>query len=95
MLYISPVTILDCTKAIADDAVEEAEKLFQVPYEFGLGKPELPVISRSTELTELVNPKRLPRFLTEMWGSGRKEKLQICEKLKYFIKNNICVNKCA
>ena len=53
--------------AIADDDVEEAEKLkvlekllqYDVPDQFRLGKPELPIISRSTELTELVTPREL------------------------------------
>ena len=50
---------------MADDDVEEAEKLkmlekllqYDVPDQFRLGKPELPIISRSTELTELVTPE--------------------------------------
>ena len=53
--------------AIADDDVEEAEKLkilekllqYDIPDQFRLGKPKLPIISRSTELTELVTLERV------------------------------------
>ena len=92
--------------AIADDDVEEAEKLkmlekllqYDVPDQFRLGKPELPIISRSTELTELVTPEswillKVADEDVEKWVKG--EASDSYEKFKCFIKNNICVNDCA
>ena len=95
--------------AIADDDVEEAEKLkmlekllqYDVPDQFRLGKPELPIISRSTELTELVTPEswillkvaEVADEDVEKWVKG--EASDSYEKFKCFIKNNICVNDCA
>ena len=92
--------------AIADDDVEEAEKLkmlekllqYDVPDQFRLGKPELPIISRSTELTELVTPEswillKVADGDVEKWVKG--EASDSYEKFKCFIKNNICVNDCA
>ena len=95
--------------AIADDDVEEAEKLkmlekmlqYDVPDQFRLGKPELPIISRSTELTELVTPEswillkvaEVADGDVEKWVKG--EASDSYEKFQCFIKNNICVNDCA
>ena len=85
--------------AIADDDVEEAEKLkmlekllqYDVPDQFRLGKPELPIISRSTELTELVTPESWILLKAAdgdvKWVKG--EASDSYEKFKCFIKNNI------
>ena len=71
--------------ALADDDVDEVKKnileklvKYDVPHQFYMGKPKLPVLSRSTEITELVASRagycsRYLRSLLERWRSGSGE----------------------
>lgn len=95
--------------ALADDDVEHEmkkkmlQKLVQcgVPDKFTMEKPELPVISSSTELSDLVGPQswlllkvaEVPDGEVEQWIKG--EAMQSFDMFKQFIKQNACVNDCA
>ncbi len=95
--------------ALADDDLEQElkskilERLLdsEVPDQFRMGKPELPVILMSTELSELVGPQSwflvkvadVPKEELEKWKRG--EATQSFDTFKNFVKKNACVNDCA
>lgn len=95
--------------SLADDDVEEEEKMKilcklvkePVPEEFKTGKPELPVILRSTALSDLVGPQSwlllkvagVPSEEVEKWTKG--ESSQSLDVFKTFVKNIECTNDCA
>ena len=95
--------------ALADDDVEEEEKMkmitslveFDVPDEFSVGKPKLPVVSKSTELNQLVGPQSwlllkvadVPDGEVVKWIKG--EGIESFAKFKLFVKQLTCVNDCA
>ena len=95
--------------ALADDDVEEDEKIkmmrslveFYIPNEFRVGKPELPVVSKDTELSQLVGPQSwlllkvadVPDGEVIKWIKG--EGIESFDKFKIFVKQMTCVNVCA
>ena len=95
--------------ALSDDDVDEEvkkkmlEKLveFDVPEKFHIGKPDLPVITQSTELTELVGSQswilfkvaEIPVGEVEKWIKG--DASQSFDIFKRFLKSIECVNDCA
>ena len=72
----------------------------EVPDQFRMGKPELPVILMSTELSELVGPQswfivkvaEVPMEELEKWKRG--EATQSFDTFKNFVKKIPCVNDC-
>jgi len=94
---------------LADDDIElelkskSLDKLLdsEVPDQFRMGKPELPVILMSTELSELVGPQSwflvkvadVPKEELEKWKRG--EATQSFDTFKNFVKKIACVNDCA
>ena len=95
--------------ALADDDVEKDEKIkmmrslveFDIPNEFRVGKPELPVKSKDTELSQLVGPQSwlllkvadVPDQEVIKWIKG--EGIESFDKFKIFVKQMTCVNDCA
>jgi hypothetical protein len=95
--------------SLADDDVEENEKkkmlckLIEqpVPEEFNMGKPELPVVTSSTELCDLVGPQSwlllriagIPTGEVEKWIDGGAN--QSLDVFKNFVRNIECTNDCA
>ena len=104
--YLSEQLVL---LALADDDLEQElkskilERLLdsEVPDQFSMGKPELPVILMSTELSELVGPQSwflvkvadVPKEELEKWKRG--EATQSFDTFKNFVKKIACVNDCA
>jgi hypothetical protein len=66
-----------------------------------MGKPELPIITMSTQLPELIGPQswlllkeaEVVKEDVENWIKG--EDIHTFDELKRFIKQNTCVNDCA
>ena len=73
----------------------------EVPDQFRMGKPELPVILMSTKLSELVGPQswfivkvaEVPMEGLEKWKRG--EATQSFDTFKNLVKKIPCVNDCA
>jgi hypothetical protein len=72
-----------------------------IPEQFKMGKPDLPVVSMSTQLHELIGPQswlllkvaEVAKEDVENWIKG--EDIHTFDELKRFIKQNTCGNDCA
>jgi len=95
--------------SIADDDVEEEEKkkmlckLMEqpVPHELFMGKPELPVVTACTKLSDLIGPQSWLLLTVAGIPGGEVEKWikvdasQSLDLFKSFVKNIECTNDCA
>lgn len=95
--------------ALADDDIEEEEKMkilqrlteFEFPDKFRIGKPELPVICKSTELSDLVGPQSWKILevagvsVNEVKEWTNRRAGESLDRFKNFVKKITAVNDCA
>jgi hypothetical protein len=90
--YLSEQLVL---LSLSDDDIEEKLKsdmrnwllTFEVPIQFQIGKPELPVILMSTELSELIGPQswlllkvaEIPEGEVQKWIQGVCKEDCVCQ----------------
>lgn len=104
--YLSEQLVL---LALADNDIGQEDKnrmlerlvQYDVPDQFRIGKPEMPVVTMSTELCDLVGPQswlllkvaEVPDGDVEQWMQGKAT--ESFDMFKHFVKKNECVNDCA